>query len=458
MFNAPEFKVGVFIVVVATIIGAMTLKVTKGISLLNPRNRYHFELENASGLIKNSAVKMAGIKVGIIEDVVLKEGRAHLKILVNKDVPLTTLSVVEIRSDGILGDKHIELVAGSTSDAYLKDGDWISNTKEKGSFNEVLNEVGEISKSLKGLSETLTKAVQNDGDSSSPVGRIILNIEKLTKDLSDITGENKEKVNDIIHRIQRITKNIDETVNDESDEGFKAAWKSAVSSLKRIDTSLRNIEEVTEKINRGEGTIGRLLNEDDTVEKINAAVDNFNSFLGGTNQMETSVDFHSEFLSSQGVSKSYLGFKIQPGLDRYYDIQIVDDPNGVTSKTKTTTTGTSTSDVTEEKVDYSKIKFTVLFAKNFYDFTVKGGLMESTGGVGFDYYLLNKKLRLSLEMFNFEDLKVKSFVRYDIFNGVYLIGGGHDITDSQNADAFFGAGVFLTNDDLKVLATKAGLN
>ncbi|MCB0414032.1 MAG: MCE family protein [Bdellovibrionales bacterium] len=457
MFGTVEAKVGLMVVAIAAIIGSMTLKVSKGPGMFQSYNEFHIDMKDASGLIEKSAIRMAGIKVGFIDKIELEDGHARVWIFVKDKVKITSSGYIEVKADGILGDKHIEMHQGVASDRILKDGDKIENIKNTGSLDDVLNKVGDIADSLKTVADNLNKATTGDGDSTTPLGRIVKNIEKLTKDISEITGDNKEKINNIVTRVESITKTIDELVNDETDEGFRAAWQNAVNSLKRIDTSLKNIEEVTEKINNGKGTIGRLINEDDTVEKINTAVDNVNEFLGGATKMETSIDFHTEALMTPGLSKSYLGVRIQPGLDRYYDIQIVDDPRGVTSVTETNQTGTTTSDIVETKTDKSAIKFTALFAKNFYNFTLKGGLIESTGGFGFDYMMLRNKLRFSVEAYDFEDFHLKSFIRYNIWNGVYVIGGADDVTDPNNMSSFIGAGLFLTNDDLKVLATKAGL-
>ena len=103
----------------------------------------------------------------------------------------------------------------------------------------------------------------------------------------------------------------------------------------------------------------------------------------------------------------------------------------------------------------NKVKFSALYAKNFYNFTLKGGVIESKGGVGFDYHLLNRRLRLSLEAFDFSKLHLRTFARYDVWKGLYLTAGGDDVSNSANASAFVGAGLFLTNDDLKLFLTKA---
>ena len=459
LFATPEFKVGLLVIVVSGIIAGMSLKLTRGPGMLAGSKRYSFMLDDAAGLVPNSAVKMAGIKVGIIEDIELQDGRAKVKILVGNNTPMSQSGWVELRSDGILGDKHVELYQGAPGDPMLASGEEIKTTKAGGSLDDVMRQVGKISESLTTLADTLTKAATGNGDPQSPVGRIILNIEKVSADLAHMTGNNRDKIDNIISRVENISTSIDELINDKGPDGFKAAWQNAVDSLKRVDRSLKNIEEVTEKINNGEGTIGKLINDDTTVNELNVAIENVNKFFGGAGDMETSFDFHTEYLSTREVAKSYLGVKIQPGIDRFYELSVIDDPRGVTSRTYTeSTTDSNPTVVTDEsRTSYGRTKLSAQFGKNFYDFTIRGGLIENAGGFGFDYYMFRRSLKVSLEAFNFQDMNVRAYARYNLLKGVYITGGVDNAVDAANNSPFLGAGIFLNNDDIKMLATSMGL-
>ena len=453
MLNTPEFKVGALVVIVSGLIGTMSMKVNEGPGLFSNARSYHFDVEDAGGLVENSAVKAAGIKVGVIEDIELVNDKARVHLLIDGDLVMRTSGKVELRSDGILGDRHVELIPGNPADPELADGSQITDASAKGSMQNLMKQMGTVADSLGAVAETLKKAT-HEGDESTSLGRIVGNIEKLTKDLSDISGQNKAKINDIVDNVHSITEQLDGFINDESPEGFKAGWEKATASLHRIESMLKNVDEIASKINNGEGTIGRLVNDDETVEKINETLTGINDFVGGANTMETSVDFHSEFLAESSETKSILNVKIQPGLDRYYELGIVDDANGVDRETRTVTSGSTTSDITEKKTFKDRLKFNALFAKNFYNFTLKGGIMESSGGIGVDYYMLNRDLRFSVEAFDFEDTVLRAFVRYNVFKGIYLIGGGDRLGDSDLQSGFIGAGIFITNDDLKLFASQ----
>ena len=100
--------------------------------------------------------------------------------------------------------------------------------------------------------------------------------------------------------------------------------------------------------------------------------------------------------------KSYLSLRIQPREDKYYLLQLVDDPAGNTTETHTITTVDGvTTDEYEIETDFDSLKFSAQVAKRYYDLALRGGFFESTGGLGFDYYLLDDKLIFSVEAFDF---------------------------------------------------------
>jgi phospholipid/cholesterol/gamma-HCH transport system substrate-binding protein len=118
-----------------------------------------------------------------------------------------------------------------------------------------------------------------------------------------------------------------------------------------------------------------------------------------------------------------------------------------------------------QNVYQHQFKFSAQFAKNFYDLTVRAGVIESQGGAGIDYSFFNKKLRLSAEIFNFsrqpEGPYLRAYARYKFYSVFYAIAGGDDILNSRGnsltgsgGSGFIGAGLDFNNDDLKLLLTK----
>jgi len=453
-FAAPEFKVGMLVVSIGALIALMSMQVSDDPSYLSRSKKAWFLLPNAGGLVKNSAVRSAGIPVGVIKNISLQDGMARIDMTVKSDVFLTKSAGIEIRANGILGDKYVEVYPGSPTDPELEDGGQIMNIKDRGGLDSLVGEIGEMTKDIKEVTKNLREAVTNDGTNQHILGRIARNIEKVTADLAQITGDNKQQIGEIVDQVHSITATLDNLVNDESDKGFKKTWKTA---MVRIDASLKNIEEITAKVNKGEGTIGRLINDESTAEELNTAIEGVSSLVDSANRITTGIDFHANYLNDLSATQSTVGIQIQPGLDRFYYLGIVSDPDGVTEETRTVgQTGGVTTESSEKKTYLNKIKFTALYAKNFYDFTLKGGLIENTGGVGAEYNFFRRKAKASVEFFDFTKTNLRASLSYKLGYGVYVTGGISDaLNKSSKRSGYVGAGLFLTNDDLKLLLTKS---
>jgi phospholipid/cholesterol/gamma-HCH transport system substrate-binding protein len=446
LLRAAEFKVGLLVLAVAGLIAFMSMQVSDDPNFLGRSNEAWFLLNDAGGLVKNSAVKTAGIPVGVIKNIQLQDGSARLDLSLRPDLKLTVSASVTTKSQGILGDKYIDIYPGNITDPPLPRGGQILIVKDTGSLDNVIQKVGEIAGSLKETAQALQEAVTEEGTRKHILGRIVSNIEKVTADLAQMTGENKEKIGEIIDEVHGITANLDEILNDKSPSGLKA----------RLSSTMKNIDEITGKINNGEGTIGKLINDEETVENLNTAIDGVNGLLDSAGKTQTAFDFHSEYLGNIGSAKTTVAVKIQPGLDRYYYLGIVDDPSGVVDVTDSETTANGVVASSSTRTTYhNKIKFTAQFAKIFYDMTVRGGLIENSGGFGLDYKFYRDKYKLTVEALEFSNINLRAQLQYNIWRGVYVNMGAQDILNKGSKfSSYLGAGFLLTNDDLKLLMTK----
>jgi phospholipid/cholesterol/gamma-HCH transport system substrate-binding protein len=446
--RAAEFKVGLLVIVVGSLIAVMSMQVSDDPSYLGRSKKAWFLLPNAGGLVKNSTVRSAGIPVGIIKDIRLQDGQARVDITVKSEVPLTTSASIEIKAQGILGDSHVEVSPGSPTDPPLPDNAQILIVKFKGSLENLMGEVGEVAASLKVISKNLQEATSEDGSRKSILGRIVKNIETITSDLSQVTSANKDKIGDIVDEIHDVTTTLQTIANDEGNQGFKKTWEHLSATLKSLD-------DVAAKINHGEGTLGKLISDEATAEKVESALDGLNEMVSAASRVQTAMDFRTEYLGAIGSWKSTLGVYIQPGLDRFYYIGVVDDPAGVSETTRTVTSGSINTNITEQKNYQNKTKLTLLFGKNFWNFAIRGGIIENGGGFGVDYYFFRRKLKVSSELFDFTRMNWRTFATYYFYRGLYVNAGVNDTFDKNSArSGYIGAGLYLTNDDLKLLLTR----
>jgi len=230
------------------------------------------------------------------------------------------------------------------------------------------------------------------------------------------------------------------------------------AAASRLNDTLASVQAISDKINRGEGTLGKLVNDSETVDKINTALTGINDYLEKQETFRTFLDYRGEYLFEHEWAKSYFTVKIQPKEDKYYLLQVVDDPAGKKKVTRITRELDGRTYV-EERVELEdELKFSAQIAKRYYNLGLRGGFFESTGGVGLDYYFFNDRLTLSLEAFDFDwedNPHLKFTALFSPIRHMYLIAGYDDfISDDGEESLFLGAGIHFADEDIKTLITK----
>ena len=159
----------------------------------------------------------------------------------------------------------------------------------------------------------------------------------------------------------------------------------------------RHIDSVAGRVDRGEGTIGRLTKDEALINEVQGVAEGVNDYVDGLRRLQTIVGLRSDYNFLANTIKSYVELRLQPREDKYYVIELINDPRGKTSFTQTDIDTTNPNEpahyrtVTTTTTD--AFRFTIQFARRIGPFTGRFGIKESTGGVGLDTHLLLEPLR-----------------------------------------------------------------
>jgi phospholipid/cholesterol/gamma-HCH transport system substrate-binding protein len=128
--NTTETIVGLFIIAGFMALVYMALRLGE-VPFLNSGSTYtiNAEFNNVSGVKKGSAVQVAGVIVGDVSKVWLGDkGYADLTLRINKSLKVPIDSIASVKSQGIVGDKFIQLTLGG-DDKVFPDGGLIRDTE-----------------------------------------------------------------------------------------------------------------------------------------------------------------------------------------------------------------------------------------------------------------------------------------------------------------------------------------
>jgi phospholipid/cholesterol/gamma-HCH transport system substrate-binding protein len=83
--------------------------------------------DNIAGLKTGDQVEIAGVKVGKITAITLKDNRARISMRINQGVEIDTEAIASVLTSGLIGDKYVSIALGAGDD--LKDGGTIRQTQ-----------------------------------------------------------------------------------------------------------------------------------------------------------------------------------------------------------------------------------------------------------------------------------------------------------------------------------------
>ncbi|VEN73904.1 conserved hypothetical protein [Candidatus Desulfarcum epimagneticum] len=493
-----EAKVGLFVFIGLAVLGFMAVKVENSAFVKKTAYEVFVYFDSASGLAKDVQVEMAGVEVGRVGAISLDRGKARVGLRIHEEIVLAKDSRAFIRTRGILGDKYVEIEPGA-SESRIRPGEMIQNVVSPMELDELLLSLGDIMADVKKLSGTLAGVFGNPQGADSmrrimtnlnaltdtlnrtaqksheDVSRLIANMADFSQALNDpdvgetisniadfsesLAGPNMEKIIANLAAFSQTLKELGEENQGDISETVQNARKASDSLntlLAELSDVSGSVKSISEKIDSGQGSIGRLINEDDTVESLNTALGGVNRYLSQQDRYRTWLDYTGEYLSDSQDVKSYLTLRLQPREDKHYLFQLVGDPAGRDTVTEfdRTVGGISLSE-REVKTERDALKFSAQIAKRYYDLVLRGGFFESTGGLGADYHFFDDRLTLTIEAFDFDSdqnphLKFKTL--YSPFKPLYLSAGFDDFISEEGRESFFiGAGIHFSDEDIKTL-------
>jgi phospholipid/cholesterol/gamma-HCH transport system substrate-binding protein len=219
-------------------------------------------------------VRLAGVKIGSVKATRLAGRRAEAVLDVDPKVPIANDAVASIDMAGLIGGNFVAIDMGSAGAAPLADGAEIK-TQESADLNTVMAEVGGLGKQLQESLGSFSKALNGDGKEG---GGIIQKLDKLVSDNSARVDATMQNLQEITTKINRGEGTLGKLVNDPAlhDQllATVAEIKTAATQAKEFAT---NAEGIMDQIKSGQGTIGALVYDQKAADDIRTSIANIRS-------------------------------------------------------------------------------------------------------------------------------------------------------------------------------------
>jgi len=228
--------------------------------------------------------------------------------------------------------------------------------------------------------------------------------------------------------------------------------------LDKADATVADLQTIVADVKEGKGTVGKLLRDDAVVDQVSQTLSSVNRLVNRINNVEADIGMSSGVNTRIG-SETRIDLDLYPAPERFFRIGIVTNQFGPQRETETETY-TSVNDgeetkTTTRKVNKSSFKFNVQIGRRIQRYGLRAGLIESTGGVGLDYFFPDWGVRTGLEVFDYQKdagPNVRLFTEIKLWNVLYTRIAGEDLVSKDGSQsATFALGLRFSDQDLAAL-------
>lgn len=251
----------------------------KGLNIFSSEDNYYVQFSDITGLSSSSPVYADGFKVGVVKDIIYDythtEGSKVL-IGVDKQLRIPQGSSAEIVSD-MLGNVKVNLLLANNPREKVAPGGLIKGIINDGAMGKLQDMVPAVEKMLPKLDSIMTSLNAILADPA--IRQSLHNVQTITDNLTTSTaqlntlmaGLNKNvpgmmaKANNVLDNTETLTANL--------------AAVDVASTMREVDQTIANVQQLTAKLNSKEGSLGLLMNDTQLYDNLNSTMRNADSLV-----------------------------------------------------------------------------------------------------------------------------------------------------------------------------------
>ncbi|MFT5145849.1 MAG: MlaD family protein [Flavobacteriales bacterium] len=277
---SKELKTGIIAVIIIGI-SIWGFNFLKGQNLLDPGSRtFKVEYARIGGLSMSSTVTINGLKVGKVDNIefdtsVEKRGHLLVTFIIDNDFEFSKRSIVKIYSPNPLSGSNLAIIPNYEGDIAIS-GDLLQGEMEESLFTSIGERLNPLQQKIEsvivrtdslfsGLNKVLSDNTINGINTSiTNLSGTIIDIRKTIESVNSMVADNQENLKITIENTRNITANFSKVSDNINAVDFKKI-------IDKADEAVGNFNEMSKKINAGEGTLGQLLNDKRMYDNLEAA-------------------------------------------------------------------------------------------------------------------------------------------------------------------------------------------
>jgi phospholipid/cholesterol/gamma-HCH transport system substrate-binding protein len=493
---STRIKVGIFTLVGLLLIGGMTVFVNHKPYWWKPCQKVRINVEDATGLKTKSPIRSLGLEIGFLDSVELSETHVTLGICITAPVEVLPATRAYIRGEGFLGDKFVELkpiryVGGGPTDSSAQPTDFPANPASDTPPASPSSTSGRerppiyiqmALNTLRFFDQWVTDARAEDAEAATtasprpsrqgreiPVGEegqdiqhLVNRVDGLVQEMTALTSNlrqsiNPEQLKNTIQSLNKALENASKTLSPQS--GLN---QTAQRTLLKLEDAVEQLRDQMTRINQGQGSLGKLINDPSYADEIHEVIHNANKLLNKVNDVRFVINIGGEEIAGYDGSRGVFQLSIYPKPDHYYLIGISTDPRGNRTETVTTTTpqGSPSTQVDTVAINQTGILLTGMIGKIFFhriDLSI--GALYGDGCVSQSFYLgpmgSEDRYQFKNDVYSHSgDTGISDRMQVIVrpYLGIYFKAGLETLKLVNGRTAYsYGGGVQFDDEDIKLL-------
>ena len=329
---STEAKVGLLVLGGSIILLWMTLAVGKFEFGANKGYVLEAVFDSVAGLDAKAAVRMAGVKIGSVEKVELDDSHAKVIMRILPDVHIKHGVRAGIKTMGLLGEKFVEIspLEGGEAEtaprageaAYLRAGERIQITSSPSDVDKLITQLSGIADDVKQVTSSL-RQVFGTARGAQSMEDILADLQRTTANIQEFSHTLRNDGGELVMRMNELAASLNGVVGENRDN-LKVTMENIREASKNAELALASIENAARKIDRGEGTLGKLVSDDSMYNNIDSAAKGISDYTSRVDRLKTIVSFKTDYMFPD--AKSSFSLDLKPAMDKYYTFEIISDP------------------------------------------------------------------------------------------------------------------------------------
>ena len=280
---SKEVKTGILVLLGITLF-VFGFNYLKGQNLLDSSRVFYTTYNNVEGLVSSTPVTINGLSVGKVVDIAFKgdgSGKLQIKLLVDSEFEFSKNSKAELYETGLIGGKAIAIVPAFDGAEKAKENDILQGSVKAGLTDLVNQRLTPLQEKIEKMMESADLLLVNLNDvfDDNTKSNLKTSIASLSSTIESFKGTSNS-LNQLIKnnqvKIDVVLANAETASNDLAKITGSLSESDLGQTVKNLESTLKNFDNILSDLEKGEGSMGKLLKDDAL----------YNNLKGASKEME----------------------------------------------------------------------------------------------------------------------------------------------------------------------------